>query len=76
MGTLQSWWRKLTGKAPEAPVSIPKPVPRKAPPAEGLGLAEDPKAKGPGKVGPAGFDPYSSDAGYSKPHSWERVDHD
>lgn len=23
-----------------------------------------------------GFDPYASDAGFAKPHSWERVDHD
>jgi hypothetical protein len=76
MGTLQSWWRKLTGEAPEAPANIPKPVPRKAPPTEGLELADVPKTREPGNVGAAGFDPYSSDAGYSKPHSWERVDHD
>jgi hypothetical protein len=31
---------------------------------------------GPSRVGEAGFDPYASDAGYAKPHSWERVDHD
>lgn len=23
-----------------------------------------------------GFDPYSSDAGFARPHAWERVDHD
>jgi hypothetical protein len=28
------------------------------------------------RIGAAGFDPYASDAGYSKPHSWERLDHD
>jgi hypothetical protein len=22
------------------------------------------------------FDPYSSDAGFARPHAWERVDHD
>ena len=42
-----------------------------------LTIAEDlpakPKAARSGK---AGFDPYSSDAGYSKPRGWDRVDRD
>jgi hypothetical protein len=38
-------------------------------------MDEPPRQKASG-TGQPGFDPYSSDAGYSKPHSWERVDHD
>jgi len=46
------------------------------PPSDGLELADDEPRDRPSHTGAAGFDPYSSDAGYSKPHSWERVDHD
>jgi hypothetical protein len=45
-------------------------------PEQGLSLADEPAPKKPGRSGAAGFDPYASDAGYAKPHSWERVDHD
>jgi hypothetical protein len=48
----------------------------KAQKTSGLELTDAPEARKPSRVGAAGFDPYSSDAGYSKPHSWERVDHD
>jgi hypothetical protein len=47
-------------------------------PADDLQLADD-KAGGirqRGRVGAGGFDPYSSDAGFEKPHSWERIDRD
>lgn len=76
MGTLRTWWRKLTGKGPEIALHTPKAAARQAPLAEGLELADEPEPKKPGHVGAGGFDPYSSDAGYTKPHSWERVDHD
>jgi hypothetical protein len=39
-------------------------------------LVDAPPDRTPSRVGAAGFDPYASDAGYSKPHSWERIDHD
>lgn len=77
MGTLQAWWQNLTGKRPAATqVTVPKRVTPQAPDQAGLELVDEPEPKGPGHVGAAGFDPYSSDAGYTKPHSWERVDHD
>jgi len=43
---------------------------------DGLELADDEQRVRPSRVGAAGFDPYASDAGYSKPHSWERVERD
>jgi hypothetical protein len=80
MGGLRDWWEHLTGRA-----AASQAAPRKAPPAAaahqatpsgGLELADEaPKTK-PSRVGQAGFDPYSSDAGFAKPHSWERIDHD
>ncbi len=77
MGTVRAWWHRLLGKAPVAE-SAParRPAMPKAPKAAGLELADRPAPKSPSHTGAAGFDPYSSDAGYSKPHSWERVDHD
>ncbi len=76
MGNLQAWWRKLMSKGVVAEVPAPSPAPRIAPRSEGLELVDEPERKEPGHAGAAGFDPYSSDAGYAKPHSWERVDHD
>jgi hypothetical protein len=77
MGTVKSWWRKLTGRGVEQQVAANPPVAApKAPKTSGLELADAPESRKPSRVGAAGFDPYSSDAGYSKPHSWERVDHD
>lgn len=77
MGTVRTWWRKLTGgrSAGAPPPATHKAVP-KAPVTTGLELADPPAQKKPSRVGAAGFDPYSSDAGFAKPHSWERVDHD
>jgi hypothetical protein len=77
MGTVKSWWRKLVGRGAVQPVAAKPPVaPPNAPTTSGLELKDAPAASKPSRVGAAGFDPYSSDAGYSKPHSWERVDHD
>lgn len=77
MGTLHAWWQRMTGgDSASGPVE-----PNPARPAGPKGLADlqlagDPPARRPSRVGAAGFDPYSSDAGFSKPHTWERVDHD
>ena len=82
MSRLGDWWRRVTGRA-EAQVPPLRPVARPAKPAmpakpvgSDLELADDTAPKRPARGGAAGFDPYSSDAGYAKPHSWERVDHD
>lgn len=81
MGRLQTWWQRLTGARPEPDrKSAPKPVSvavAKADDASQLEIVDsvDPR-KRPSRVGEVGFDPYSSDAGYAKPHSWERIDHD
>ena len=77
MGSVKSWWHKLTGRGAARPVAASPPVAApKAPKTSGLELTDAPEDRKPSRVGAAGFDPYSSDAGYSKPHSWERVDHD
>jgi hypothetical protein len=77
MGSVKSWWHKFTGRGAARPVAVNPPVAApKAQKTSGLELAEAPEGRKPSGVGAAGFDPYSSDAGYSKPHSWERVDHD
>ncbi len=77
MGTVRAWWHKLLGKEPAAEAArVAPPARPKEPKASGLELADGPAPKGPSRTGAAGFDPYSSDAGYSKPHSWEHVDHD
>jgi hypothetical protein len=77
MGTVKSWWRKFTGRETAQPVAAkPMVAASKAQKTSGLELTDAPEARKPSQVGAAGFDPYSSDAGYSKPHSWERVDHD
>lgn len=75
MGTVRAWWQRIMGREPQ-PAPVQKPAAPKAAKSSGLQLADEPDPKGPSRVGAAGFDPYSSDAGYSKPHSWERVDHD
>jgi hypothetical protein len=77
MGTVKSWWRKFTGRETAQPVAAePMVAAPKAQKTSGLELTDAPEARKPSRVGAAGFDPYSSDAGYSKPHSWERMDHD
>ena len=77
MGILRTWWRKLAGRGPAPEPSARRPArPAAGQPTDTLHLADGPPRKAPPRVGAAGFDPYSSDGGYSKPHSWERVDHD
>lgn len=77
MGRLHDWWQRLTG-TPETAPGPPRPPAHPMPKASSgnLELADDAPQPRPSRLGEAGFDPYSSDAGYSKPHSWERVDHD
>lgn len=77
MGRLHDWWQRLTGTAPTAPEPRRPPATAGPKPSSGdLELADDAAQSRPSRLGEAGFDPYSSDAGYAKPHSWERVDHD
>jgi hypothetical protein len=76
MGTLQAWWRDLTGRHAATPARLAKRSAGQEPTGADLEIADEPAPKAPGRAGGAGFDPYSSDAGYTKPHSWERVDHD
>ena len=81
MGRLRDWWDRVTGRAPaaaglrheRATQAHARTDPR--PPGE-LSLADEPPQQKTPRTGQAGFDPYSSDAGYAKPHSWERIDHD
>ena len=81
MGRLRDWWDRVTGRAPAAAEvpheRAPKANTRKDPEPPGeLSLADEPPTQKTSRTGQSGFDPYSSDAGYAKPHSWERVDHD
>jgi len=78
MGRVHDWWRSLTGQAAKpAGASPPDPrTHRSTKPSAGLELVDEVPQCQPSRVGGAGFDPYASDAGYAKPHSWERIDHD
>ena len=78
MGRLRNWWQRLTGAPHESPQKPPTATARPSQPTsvDGLELADDEQRERPSRVGAAGFDPYASDAGYSKPHSWERVERD
>jgi hypothetical protein len=78
MGRLHDWWQRLAG-SPARPGPPPRdatPRSKPRPASEGLELVDDPPTGKRSRVGAAGFDPYASDAGFAKPHSWERVDHD
>jgi hypothetical protein len=84
MGRLLDWWGKLTGRPAEAasstaqaarPAHHARPA-RAAGASPSLELSDDPPQGHSSRRGESGFDPYSSDAGFSKPHTWERVDHD
>jgi len=81
MGRLRDWWDRVTKGAPAAAELRQERAPQARlstdpkPPGELSVVDEAPKRKS-SRAGQAGFDPYSSDAGYAKPHSWERVDHD
>jgi hypothetical protein len=76
MGHLRHWWQHLTGKKDEkktAPPAETRPA-RTRPAAEGLSLAEGEQPRRRSRLREAGFDPYANDAGFGKPHSWERID--
>jgi hypothetical protein len=78
MGRLRAWWDRVTGGATatsETPRGQTAAEREHRPPGE-LTVADEPAGSRASRAGRAGFDPYSSDAGYTKPHSWERVDHD
>jgi hypothetical protein len=78
MARLDELWHRLTGKDQAATVPARRRRPRPARPSEPstLARADHPPAHREPRVGAAGFDPYASDAGYQKPHAWERLDHD
>ena len=82
---LQRWWDDLLGRPswyrdPDHTTTgsgmKPGSTAKKATPTDELTLVDDPRETGPKSRRSAGVDPYSNDAGYSKPHSWERLDHD
>ena len=81
MGTLRRWIYQLTGRSRLAtdqtarPMTRP-PVPKPAAATGELSLLDEPVNQPRNHHGSAGVNPYSNDAGYSKPHSWERIDHD
>ena len=79
MGIIERIWHRLaTGNAAPAPEPIrsKSKKPRQPIAKDELTLADGPPEKKHSRPGSAGIDPYSNDAGFSKPHSWERVDHD
>jgi hypothetical protein len=81
MRRLRDWWERMTGRTPAAAESRDEPAPKgpgrtDAKASGELSLADGPPKQKPSRTGQSGFDPYSSDAGFAKPHSWERVDHD
>jgi hypothetical protein len=84
---LQRWWDKLLGRPPwyrDSNVTVSRSdlynqgAPRKpAHPESGeLSLADDEASDKSRKRRTAGGDPYSNDAGFSKPRAWDRIDHD
>lgn len=83
MGFLRDWWHRLRGAGDEPPhAAAPRPQHTRhpghahEPPAGRWQLQDRPPPPRPGHPGQAGFDPYGNDAGYAKPHGWERIDHD
>ena len=83
---LERWWDELLGRprwyraadGSTTQTGLKPARPRST--SSGLALADDPA---PSKSSPrtgaarsAGMDPYANDAGFAKPHSWERIDHD
>ncbi|MCE3283977.1 MAG: hypothetical protein K0R70_233 [Steroidobacteraceae bacterium] len=84
---LQRWWDKLLGRPPwyrDSNVTVSRTdlytegASRKPtrPESGELSLQDDePAAKARGR-GSAGVNPYSNDAGFTKPRAWDRIDHD
>jgi len=76
MGHLRYWWQYLTGRPDEKnapPAATPRARPQPARKDE-LELADGQRPRRPSRLREAGFDPYSNDAGYGKPHTWERIE--
>ena len=88
---LRRWWHRVRGRDDEPATASPikgaagehampgiRPV-KTAPASDELKLAaegtpgDDPAHKS--HPATAGFDPYSSDAGYAKPRGWEEIQH-
>lgn len=78
MARLSDWWHRVTGSAPVATTPAQRRRPQTARPTDSstLAVTDEAPAHKPSRVGEAGIDPYASDAGYQKPHAWERLDHD
>lgn len=84
---LQRWWDTLLGRPPwyrDSNVTVSRTnlyeegASKKSPKAEPgeLTLVDD-EASGKGRrKRTAGVDPYSNDAGFAKPHGWDRIDRD
>jgi len=76
MASLRTWWDRLLGRETYEEPTAHAPDLRDHP------HVSKPASETPGSLTvtdtppPAGFDPYGNDAGFSKPHSWERIDHD
>lgn len=82
---LQRWWDELLGRPRwyrDADGRTPQSRTKPAGPAARAGLtfvdgsAIPPPAQRARSRRSAGMDPYANDAGFAKPHSWERIDHD
>ncbi|MEY2921264.1 MAG: hypothetical protein RL261_2569 [Pseudomonadota bacterium] len=85
------WWDRVRGRDEEPPTASPEPRsageqagreirPVNAPSGSSeFKLSVEDTADGSprpkSRVGTAGFDPYSSDAGFAKPHGWDDVSH-
>jgi len=82
MGRLSQWWQRVrAGRGSHQPGRSPASRPAKSGSSDddtGLAIAPDPEkvVRRTARTGAAGFDPYSSDGGYAKPSSWDRLDHD
>jgi hypothetical protein len=77
MGSLRDWWERMLGRSrPAPPRASRRARPQDPKPAAAFEIAETTASRRRMQAGSAGFDPYGNDAGYAKPHSWERVDHD
>ncbi len=77
MGTHLMWQRERIGSDPAPAKAAARPArPVASREIDGLQLVDEPPRRKPSRIGAAGFDPYACDAGFAKPHSWERVDHD
>lgn len=83
MGLLRDWWDRMLGREDEPPHAVTPPARHPArteqPTAQSgkdLELQPDKGGRPDTHRGTAGFDPYGNDAGFAKPHGWERIDHD